>query len=521
MPVLNSKKKEIDIKIVYYGPALCGKTTNLQTVFKKLAPHQRGEMVSLATKDDRTLFFDFLPIELGNVKGYKTRFHVYTVPGQVYYGLTRRAVLTNFDGVIFIADSQTGKMEENIESFNDLEENLRFYKKDLYSIPFVMQYNKRDLPNIISVEELNATLNKLQSPYFEACALKGPGVMEALTACCKQVLRQLDEASVKQDAPVIKLFKEPEPPRAHITHEPPPRLSETFKEEIATQPGQLPGVFSESSIEKPSFQFSATQGAAHCEKTEEIEATETYKPIESGYLASFPDGHSTGESQAEGLSTAGDICEGFAEPRIKEKSDACLPLEPLSPLSAPLQQETDAAQGPVIRITSVTAEPSMEEFPVYGATNEELASPAAAEAIEVPAILNAPELSEIPPCPVARISIESIEEDIDIAEEHGGVTEENQPKTVTLAPEDTEVLGEYYPATAKEDKILTEQPFEVSAEASIEDNTNFKIVACGQPHKETATAVKIPLIFKIEELNKECLVNLIIKFNDFTMREPR
>ena len=518
MPVLNSKKREIDIKIVYYGPALCGKTTNLQTVFKKLAPHQRGDMVSLATKDDRTLFFDFLPIELGNVKGYKTRFHVYTVPGQVYYGLTRRAVLTNFDGVIFIADSQAGKMEENIESFNDLEENLRFYKKDIYSIPFVLQYNKRDLPNIISIEELNATLNKLQSPYFEACAINGPGVMESLTACCKQVLRQLDEASAKHETPVIKLYKEPETPSADISLEPAIIPSETFQEEPAAQHGWQSGVFSESSIMKPSFQYAARQEAAQCEKTEKIEAPEASQYGESIYIDSLAEERSSGEQQAQGLSTIGVISKGFAEPCVEEMSAGCVPPDLLSPLSAPVQEETAAMQGPVIRITSVPAAPLTAEFPFCGVTNEALSSPEGAGAMGVSTV---PELSEVPPCPVARISIENIEEDIETADDGEGFAEENQPQTVTLAPEDTDEFAEYYSAAAKENKTLTEQPVEVSAQAGIEGTANFTIVACGQPHKETSTAVKIPLIFKIEELNKECLVNLIINFNDFTMREPR
>ena len=138
MVVFNPVKKEIDIKIVYYGPALCGKTSNLQSVHLSLNPDQRGELVSLATKDDRTLFFDFLPIELDNIKGFKTRFHIYTVPGQVLYTLTRKAVLTGVDGIIFVADSEEGKMEENIESLDDLKENLKYYNKDLRSIPFVM-----------------------------------------------------------------------------------------------------------------------------------------------------------------------------------------------------------------------------------------------------------------------------------------------------------------------------------------------------------------------------------------------
>jgi signal recognition particle receptor subunit beta len=195
MAVFNAAKREIDIKIVYYGPALCGKTTNVQCVHKMLSPHQRGDIMSLATKDDRTLFFDFLPIELGDVKGFKTRFHIYTVPGQVYYSLTRRAVLTGADGVVFVADSQADKMEENIESLNDLIENLKYYKKDLKSMPFIIQYNKRDLDNILPVDIIDSALNTLGAPTCEASAVQGTGVVETLTACCKLVLKQMDRGS--------------------------------------------------------------------------------------------------------------------------------------------------------------------------------------------------------------------------------------------------------------------------------------------------------------------------------------
>lgn len=198
MAVFNAAKREIDIKIVYYGPALCGKTTNVQCVHKMLAPHQRGEMMSLATKDDRTLFFDFLPIELGDVKGFKTRFHIYTVPGQVYYSLTRRAVLTGVDGVVFVADSQADMMDENLESLQDLRDNLQYYKKDLASLPFIVQYNKRDLSNLSPVEELNGKLNPQGGPWFEASAIQGTGVVETLTACCKLVLQQMDRGKEKK-----------------------------------------------------------------------------------------------------------------------------------------------------------------------------------------------------------------------------------------------------------------------------------------------------------------------------------
>lgn len=211
MAVFNAAKREIDIKIVYYGPALCGKTTNVQMIHKKMSPQQRGDIMSLATKDDRTLFFDFLPIELGNVKGFKTRFHLYTVPGQVYYALTRRAVLTSVDGVVFVADSQQGKMDENIESLKDLDDNLKFHKKGLETVPFVIQYNKRDMDDLIPVSELEAALNTYNVPAFEASAVKGNGVMEALTACCKLVLKQLNKpAGAREEKPAAAAAPEPD-----------------------------------------------------------------------------------------------------------------------------------------------------------------------------------------------------------------------------------------------------------------------------------------------------------------------
>ncbi|MBN2810160.1 MAG: GTPase [Deltaproteobacteria bacterium] len=197
MAIFNYKKREISAKIVYYGPALCGKTTNVQQIHNKLNPRQRGELVSLATDADRTLFFDFLPIELENVGGFKTRFQIYTVPGQVYYNSTRKAVLTGVDGVIFVADSQISMKQENLESLNNLVENLKYYNRDVTQIPMVMQYNKRDLDHIMSVEELNALLNQHNLPSFAASAVTGEGVLQALTACCKQVLQDLKRKSMQ------------------------------------------------------------------------------------------------------------------------------------------------------------------------------------------------------------------------------------------------------------------------------------------------------------------------------------
>lgn len=191
MAVFNYLRKEIDAKIVYYGPAASGKTTNLQYVHEHLKQEQRGKMVSLATDEDRTLFFDFLPIELESVRGFKTRFHLYTVPGQVYYGATRRAVLTGVDGVIFVADSQADRLEDNRFSLKDLEENLNYYGKKIETTPFIFQYNKRDLSGLLPTEELNQKINLLNAPFFEAVAVSGKGVFETLTMVCRLVLKAI------------------------------------------------------------------------------------------------------------------------------------------------------------------------------------------------------------------------------------------------------------------------------------------------------------------------------------------
>lgn len=199
MAIFNYKKREISAKIVYYGPALCGKTTNVQFIHQKLNPRQRGELVSLATDADRTLFFDFLPIELENVGGFKTRFQIYTVPGQVYYNSTRKAVLTGVDGVIFVADSQISMKQENLESLNNLIENLKYYNRDVNQIPLTLQYNKRDLDNVMSIEELDRLLNHNQVSSFAASAVTGGGVLQTLTACCKQVLQDLKRKSMRTE----------------------------------------------------------------------------------------------------------------------------------------------------------------------------------------------------------------------------------------------------------------------------------------------------------------------------------
>jgi signal recognition particle receptor subunit beta len=191
MSFINYASREINCKIVYYGPGLCGKTTNLQFVYQKTAPESKGKMISLATETERTLFFDFLPLALGEIRGFKTRFHLYTVPGQVFYDASRKLILKGVDGVVFVVDSQEERMDANFESLENLRENLIEQGYDLDKLPFVIQYNKRDLPNLISVEELRRELNLTHVPDFEACASTGEGVFETLKAVAKLILIDL------------------------------------------------------------------------------------------------------------------------------------------------------------------------------------------------------------------------------------------------------------------------------------------------------------------------------------------
>jgi len=224
MSMINYASREINCKLVYYGPGLGGKTTNLEHVYGKVSPQTRGKMISLATETERTLFFDFLPVDLGTIRGFKTRFHLYTVPGQVYYNASRKLILKGVDGIVFVADSQLERMEANIESMQNLYDNMAEYGYDLTKIPFVVQYNKRDLPNASSIKDLQAALNPgwatddpakqkvtpdanfpgeflvqqlptgewvERAPALEGVAVQGDGVFETLKAVSKAVLKTL------------------------------------------------------------------------------------------------------------------------------------------------------------------------------------------------------------------------------------------------------------------------------------------------------------------------------------------
>lgn len=245
MVFFNWATMQMAAKIVYYGPGLCGKTTNLSYIYAKTAPTSRGEMVSLETETDRTLFFDLLPLEVGKVGGFRTRLQLYTVPGQVFYNTTRKLVLKGVDGIVFVADSQRPMADANVESFNNLRENLQELGIDFDSVPLVLQYNKRDLKNILSVEELNAALNPDgKYPYFEAIATQGVGVFETLKAITKLTLKTLrarmatQEAKVEEVRPAAAAPPPPPPapapaPKASFS---PDRLASAVEQELPPPP---------------------------------------------------------------------------------------------------------------------------------------------------------------------------------------------------------------------------------------------------------------------------------------------
>jgi len=216
MVQINFALKEVNCKIVFYGPGMSGKTTNLEIVHQKAPEENKGDLTSISTDGDRTLFFDFMPLDLGNVAGMRTKFQLYTVPGQVYYNSTRKLVLQGVDGVIFVADSDPEKMAENVESYENLIENLQEYGKDVRELPHVIQYNKRDLPNALSVEQLDAGMNRFGVPTFEAVATTGEGVFPTLKVLAGMVLESIDREGGRRARP----SSAPPQPRAASSRSP-------------------------------------------------------------------------------------------------------------------------------------------------------------------------------------------------------------------------------------------------------------------------------------------------------------
>ncbi len=232
MALVNHTTREINAKIVYYGPGLCGKTTNIHLIYHRIAPNQRGKLISLATETDRTLFFDFLPVELGTIKNYRVRFHLYTVPGQVFYNATRKLVLKGADGVIFVADSQRAMMDANLESLVNLRDNFAEMGIDLTNFPMVIQYNKRDLPDIMSIDEMTEALNPRNIPFYEAVATTGDGVLKTFTAVSKVVLQDMQRSPERHNVTLHDIIGKGDK-RTHPT-------KEHSKEQLPDEPS-MPG----------------------------------------------------------------------------------------------------------------------------------------------------------------------------------------------------------------------------------------------------------------------------------------
>ena len=461
MVVFNPLKKEIDIKIVYYGPALCGKTTNLQSVHLNLNPQQRGELISLATKDDRTLFFDFLPIQLDNIKGFKTRFHIYTVPGQVFYTLTRKAVLTGVDGVIFVADSQDGKMKENIESLNDLKDNLKYYNKTLESIPLVLQYNKRDLANLVPVEEMNLQFNAMRAPFFEASAVSGKGVMETLTMCCKMVLKQIQSKS-KTDKAVGK---------ADASDACSATRAESELPQLALVEKHVRGDAALSDDPEAASAESGTVTADddRCKERDERAGDRDEEVI-----------YEAGTSEEQGFRS--DI------EHLTEREPAIEVHKPLSQASGTLQglsfkKEPDPGDG----VAEKGASPTTATTPSYDASGEEGKRTCPRCSLKFK--------PNVKQCPICRINL--VPEDK--AEMAGSVAFSGQE----------DVRGRSGPETGWAEAEASAAP------AVISDTTKeLEIISCGQPQKASAHSIRIPVVMKLNPSNSQVKIELTISFGN-------
>ena len=480
MVVFNPVKKEIDIKIVYYGPALCGKTTNLQSVHLSLNPQQRGELVSLATKDDRTLFFDFLPIELDNIKGFKTRFHIYTVPGQVFYTLTRKAVLTGVDGIIFVADSQNDKMEENVESLDDLRENLKYYKKDVASIPYVIQYNKRDLKNILPLDEMQRQLNAQHAPYFEASALEGTGVMETLTMCCKMVLKQIQDKSSLSQTPSEKENAQ----------------EGTAAAQAETELPHITLVEPQADAAKSDDRQDVPQGNAFTETVAESSLQETTDD-------SLP---SPGEDDRREAQEPDDPREiSFREeptPQILQEhqlENDCFEKEPVIDLLEPELQINDVMDNTLLASNDLTVQREEIPAPPLAAHNEasspEVKPDAGKRTCPRCSLKFNPNVKQ---CPICKVSL------VPGAGEQEAAGAEEEPARNAIQEGDG-LLSQ-----------KTEESFKAHDESL--NGKQLEIVACGQPKKTSPTAIKIPLVMKINETEKEIEVDVAINFGNVLVK---
>jgi signal recognition particle receptor subunit beta len=464
MVVFNPVKKEIDIKIVYYGPALCGKTSNLQSVHVSLNPDQRGELVSLATKDDRTLFFDFLPIELDNIKGFKTRFHIYTVPGQVLYTLTRKAVLTGVDGIIFVADSEEGKMEENIESLDDLTENLKYYNKDLQSIPFVMQYNKRDLDRVMPVQDLERQLNPAGNPSFEASAINGKGVMETLTMCCKMVLKQIQEKSNTLQEPRTTEKQSQEGTQGSPTELPPLTLVDAHKEDelpdqTLSSESSAPWMADVNDLLEEETDLNQESEGSNLEQ-EFINETGEF-PSEEGLLSSEPE-IQLGPSSSQEEVVASEPVEQKQPPKGMSFIEEGFQNETSNTLSDSGLNATELPEDPAPQETKNTCPRCSLKFK-----------------------------PNVKKCPICKVQLLP-----------AGEQDTSEPSGINQVASTAASLIPEKPDTT------------IVAEGTNGSESGLQIISCGQPSKTSHTAISVPLTLKINGTGKELTVDLAIDFGN-------
>lgn len=470
MVIFNPTKREIGAKIVYYGPALCGKTTNIQFVHKKMNPNQRGELVSLATKDDRTLFFDFLPLELGKVKGFTTRFHLYTVPGQVYYVSTRRAVLTGVDGIVFVADSQDEKMAENIESLEDLERNLLYYGKKMEDIPMVMQYNKCDLENLSSIGDLNSKLNKRNLPYTRSSAVTGKGVMETLTIVCKIVLQNLEDGA-KKPKPAFK-----ERPSAFAPTPPPP---------VSKPAPPKPSPFPPS---RPADQL------IELEPEEEVSEIERLRAERRATIDRL--------LKPEPESPAEVALKGKPEPQVEEPEEI-----------EEIEEQEEIAQEPVeLKSPEETEGVSVDATLELGGIEK--------EDLEKEAFVPEVELPEEP------LEFEEIEEEAQPEAEEGVLEMERPKEELELGAEEEVRLEEAEKAEVPPDQFkpeLMERPSEpelleekliLAPEAALKVSA-IEIMSFEEPQKVSPSSIKLPLTIKLTDSNQEAKITLVIQVEEF------
>jgi len=389
MVLFNYSTKELTAKIVYYGPGLCGKTTNLQFIHGNLPETVKGKMLSLATKTDRTLFFDFLPIDLGQIRGMKTRVQLYTVPGQVFYNETRKLVLKGADGIVFVADSQQQMLAANAESFKNLEENLKGHGMILAEMPHVIQFNKRDLPGLASIEEMNTGVNKFNAPFYETVATTGIGVQDTLKAITKLVLLHLTKkydprTTGKKDA-VPAAPAAGSIPSVSTTPSAPSPTSSTDSIPLAV-PTEMPGMAAEADVATPMAAMPVTPVPPAAVVADPENGSPEFDESEIDGLMDEVE-ESQPQAVAAGEPVAATPAVQQATPGFEIDASGIALEEPTSETEAPEEVEEIPLATPQLEVESIDTDaiPMVEpEMPAESASVDDLSLDDSFDALETP-----------------------------------------------------------------------------------------------------------------------------------------